>query len=75
MDEGAVEIDKILLMLSPVSISHEAIEVLSEISSLLIEPETIRVLDSNDPSVIQQYFADQLYQFCSEKMANKERSS
>jgi mannitol operon transcriptional antiterminator len=75
MDEGAVEIDKILLMLSPVSISHEAIEVLSEISSLLIEPETIRVLDSNDPSVIQQYFANQLYQFCSEKMANKERSS
>jgi mannitol operon transcriptional antiterminator len=72
MDEGTIEIDKILLMLSPVSVPHEAIEVLSEISALLIEPETIKILESNDQSLIQQYFVQKLYRFCSEKMNTKE---
>lgn len=73
MDEGTIAIDKILLMLSAVSIPREAVEVLSEISALLIEPETVRILDSNDPSLIRQYFVQQLYRFCSEKINNRER--
>ncbi|MRG28866.1 BglG family transcription antiterminator [Laceyella tengchongensis] len=72
MDEGTVEIDKILLLLSPVSIPNEAIAVLSEISALLIEPETNRVLESHDQSQIRQYFVQHLYRFCSEKMNIKE---
>ncbi|MFC7440474.1 BglG family transcription antiterminator [Laceyella putida] len=72
MDEGTVEIDKILLMLSPVSVPNEAVEVLSEISALLIEPETRRILESDDQSLIQRYFVQHLYRFCSQKMNNKE---
>ncbi|SEN65867.1 BglG family transcription antiterminator [Lihuaxuella thermophila] len=73
MDEGTVEIDKILLMLTPVSIPREAAEILSEISALFIEPETARILASDDPSDIRQYFIQHLYRFCSEKINHRER--
>lgn len=69
MAEGTVEIDQILLLLSPVSIPHEAVEILSEISALLIEPRTRSVIDTHNPASIQQYFVQHLYSYCSEKLA------
>lgn len=72
MDEGTIEIDKFLLMLSPVSAPKEAIEILSEISAKIIEPETGKILESNDPSRIQGYFTQTLVRFCFEKMNPEE---
>lgn len=74
MDEGTIEIDKILLMLSPASAPKEAIKILSEISALLIEPKTRRILETDDAAIIQQYFTQSLYRFCFEKMDDKEWS-
>lgn len=72
MDEGMVEIDKLLFMLSPVSISREAVEVLSEISALLMEPETVKLLETHDQDLIRQYFVEKLTPFSLKKINTRE---
>ncbi|WP_124726759.1 BglG family transcription antiterminator [Staphylospora marina] len=76
MDDGRVDIDKIVLMVCPASGPREVVELLSHISSLLIEPDTVHVLESEDESGIRKHFANRLYQFCTSDIhTGEERSS
>lgn len=67
MDNQEIVIDTILLLLGPVEMEKTAVEVLSEISSLLIEEETRQVLQSQEESRITDYLAWRLLLFCYRK--------
>lgn len=61
MDDQYVSVDKILLLLAPTHIKKEGLEVLSEISSLLIESEFIDVLNGKNHQQITSYCLTHLY--------------
>ncbi|WP_431800437.1 BglG family transcription antiterminator [Halobacillus andaensis] len=59
-----IEISTILLMLAPQSINKEGLEVLSFLSSLIVEePRAIETLQSKDKEAIVHYVSNQLHQF------------
>lgn len=64
MDDQEIKIRNLLLLLGPINISKEGLEVLSEISSLLIEEETVNILGTDDERLISVYFAEKLHDFC-----------
>jgi mannitol operon transcriptional antiterminator len=72
MENQPMEIKKVLLLLGPKEIEKEGLEVLSEISSLLLEEETIDVLHAEDKSMIQTYFAEKLHGFIDHKMKRRD---
>lgn len=63
MDETYINVDKILLLLAPASITKEGLEVLSEISSLLIEEEFVELLTLKDHQQISAFFVRHLYKY------------
>jgi mannitol operon transcriptional antiterminator len=63
MDETYIDVDKILLLLAPASINKEGLEVLSEISSLLIEEEFVEILALKDHQRITSFFVRHLYKY------------
>ncbi|WP_405080337.1 BglG family transcription antiterminator [Paenibacillus chitinolyticus] len=58
----------ILFMLAPREISKESLEILSEISGLLLSPELISLLQAGDKDPIKQFFSRELEQFLQLKM-------
>ncbi|MEW9670450.1 transcription antiterminator [Ammoniphilus sp. 3BR4] len=72
MNDQEMEVNHILMLLGPKIITKEGLEVLSEISSLLIEEETVDVLKSKNEDSISDYFSAKLQEFTQNKM--KERS-
>lgn len=67
MDEQEVQISCLLLLLGPRDMPKEGLEVLSEISSLLIEEEVIAALEEGDGQRCAACLAERLYHFCSKK--------
>jgi mannitol operon transcriptional antiterminator len=67
MDEQEVPIRILLLLLGPRDVPREGLEVLSEISSLLIEEEMIAALEAGDGQRIADYLAERLFRFCRKK--------
>jgi mannitol operon transcriptional antiterminator len=53
-------VKQILLMLGPVQLGKQSLEVLSEISAALLLPETIELLAAEDAESIKDYFSQQL---------------
>lgn len=68
MDEPETNLNHFLLMLAPQTLSKEVLEVLSEISAMLLDSEMIKVLESGDESKIRDYFTVHLNVFIKMKM-------
>ncbi|MCM3634017.1 BglG family transcription antiterminator [Paenibacillus camelliae] len=60
-------LEHFLLMLAPQSLPWEALEVLSEISALLLEEEMIELLGRGDEQDIRQYLTKKLHEFFNTK--------
>lgn len=67
MDEQEMSVRQILLLLGPKDIGREGLEVLSEVSSMLIEEEMQAVLETGEVQQIADYIAGRLYLFCLKK--------
>ncbi|MFC7063102.1 BglG family transcription antiterminator [Halobacillus seohaensis] len=75
MDQKDVEVSTILLMLAPTDIHNEGLEVLSFLSSLIVEdPNGIETLESQDEAAIIHYLSNQLHQFFSKRITIKEEN-
>lgn len=72
MDEKYINVDKILVLLAPANIKKEGLEVLSEISSLLIEEEFVEILASKDHQRITSFFVIHLYKYILAKIKKGE---
>lgn len=72
MDKKYLDVDRILLLLAPARISKEGLEVLSEVSSLLIEDELPPILESGNQQRIIAFFTTHLYKYVLAKI-KKER--
>ena len=71
MDQKEMEIKSILLMLSPQETSESSLEVLSYLSSLLIESEeSISLFQSDHQEEILAYLTTRFDQFFAEKLTN-----
>lgn len=71
MEQDEIVVETVLLMLAPEVIDSEAMEVLSFISSLLIDDkESIYVLESKQEQTIVHYISNQLNTFLKEKINN-----
>ncbi|WDV95186.1 BglG family transcription antiterminator [Brevibacillus parabrevis] len=67
MDEEEMSVDLLLLLLGPKEVPKEGLEVLSEVSSLLIEEEMQELLKTGEIQHIADYIAGKLYAFCLKK--------
>ncbi|WP_408007836.1 BglG family transcription antiterminator [Pseudalkalibacillus sp. A8] len=69
MDQIPMEVHTVLLMLAPVDIHREGLEVLSFLSSLIVESsESVKILQSKNVEKIDRYVANQLHRFLEEKL-------
>ncbi|WP_066159357.1 BglG family transcription antiterminator [Halalkalibacter krulwichiae] len=69
MDQSHIEVDSVLVMLSPTTVSNEALEVLSQISAVIIENEfSILRFESKDETKIASHLASKLDTFLYEKI-------
>ena len=68
MDGKSMPIDTILLLLAPEITYKEVLEVLSFLSTLLIQdPKSVAIFTSGDETKIKQYLSEQFYKFSQEK--------
>jgi mannitol operon transcriptional antiterminator len=65
---GDTEVRVILLMLAPRKLSKESLEVLSEISALLLNSELVRLLEERSELEIRGYLSSELLRFFENKM-------
>nr|WP_310942864.1 BglG family transcription antiterminator [Paenibacillus doosanensis] len=65
--EGPTEVRHILLMLGPRELAKESLEVLSEISALLLVPEMIGLLERGEPEEIKRFLSEELARFFIDK--------
>ncbi|TWI54679.1 BglG family transcription antiterminator [Halalkalibacter nanhaiisediminis] len=69
MDQTMMEVETILVLLSPENLPSAALEVLSQISSSIIENEqSISLIESQEERLISSYLASKLEQFFHEKV-------
>ncbi|MFC0215089.1 BglG family transcription antiterminator [Paenibacillus chartarius] len=61
--DGSGTIDQLLLMLAPRQLSKESLEILSEISSLLLNEALVSLLETGRPHRIRSYLAQALEEF------------
>lgn len=66
--EHPTQVRELLLMLGPRELSKEGLEVLSEISALLLMPDMIRMLESGTTEQIKQFISNELAGFFENKM-------
>ncbi|WP_332634030.1 BglG family transcription antiterminator [Halalkalibacter flavus] len=72
MDQSEMEVETVLLMLSPKELSTASLEVLSHISALIIENElSILRFESKDENKISSYLATKLENFFIEKTTKR----
>jgi mannitol operon transcriptional antiterminator len=69
MDQSEIQAESLLLLLSPKQLSSQGLEVLSFISSLIIENEqSIKIFESNNVHSLSSYLAAKFEQFFDEKI-------
>lgn len=66
--EGGTEVRVILLMLAPRKLSKESLEVLSEISALLLNSELVKLLEERTEPEIRRYLSSELLHFFENKI-------
>ncbi|MBT2288780.1 BglG family transcription antiterminator [Paenibacillus albidus] len=64
---GEAEVAVILLMLAPRKLSKESLEVLSEISALLLNAEMVQLLEERSEPEIRRYLSSELLRFFENK--------
>ena len=68
MDGASIEVYTLLMMLAPETIHQESLEVLSYLSSIIIQDqESISLFESGDEAAIRQFLSKQFHQFLQEK--------
>ncbi|WP_205137061.1 BglG family transcription antiterminator [Virgibacillus halotolerans] len=68
MDGASTKVDTLLIMLAPEAIHQEALEVLSYLSSVIIQDQTsITLFESGDEAMIKQFLSEEFHQFLQEK--------
>jgi len=68
MDQEEMQVHTILLMLAPGDFHEEGLEILSFISSLIVEEDDcITILQSKQEENMIHYISNQLYQFLRKK--------
>lgn len=72
MDNKFTNVDKLLVLLAPAAISREGLEILSEISSLLVEEEIIQVLAAKEAEGIRSFFLKKLYAYVVKKVKGRD---
>ncbi|MGG3988498.1 BglG family transcription antiterminator [Bacillus smithii] len=71
MDQSEIQAESFLLLLSPEQLPSEGLEVLSFISTVIIENEqSIKIFESNNVHSISSYLAAKFEQFLDEKIKN-----
>jgi mannitol operon transcriptional antiterminator len=68
MENKEIEVNNILMLLGPKEMTKEGLEVLSQISALLIDDDTVGILRSKDAKTMVDYFSEKLYEFCYTQM-------
>ncbi|MGG6310948.1 BglG family transcription antiterminator [Paenibacillus macerans] len=58
--DGDTEVSAILFMLAPRELPRESLEVLSEISAMLLKPELVELLETGERQAIRNYLAAEL---------------
>ncbi|AIQ51525.1 BglG family transcription antiterminator [Paenibacillus sp. FSL R7-0331] len=66
--EGNTEVRVILLMLAPRKLSKESLEVLSEISAMLLNSDLVKLLEERTEPEIRGYLSSELLHFFENKM-------
>lgn len=68
MENKDIKVNNILMLLGPKEMTKEGLEVLSQISALLIDDDTVGILQSKDAKAMMDYFSEKLYEFCYNQM-------
>jgi mannitol operon transcriptional antiterminator len=68
MENKDIKVNNILMLLGPKEMTKEGLEVLSQISALLIDDDTVGILRSKDEKAMMDYFSEKLYEFCYNQM-------
>ena len=71
MDYSMMTIHDVLLLLSPIQVRPEVMEVLSEISSFFIDRETVECFATHDEMQMRGHLEERLFAFCYNKMTRK----
>ncbi|MCR2807657.1 BglG family transcription antiterminator [Paenibacillus soyae] len=71
-EDGSAEVRQVLLMLAPQQLSRPMLEVLSEISALLLQQEFVELLEQGDSEVIKPYISQELESFIQSKWRGRE---
>jgi mannitol operon transcriptional antiterminator len=66
--ETMSEADQIFLMLAPAALNKQALEVLSEISAMLLLPEMIELLERGDTEIIRAFISRTMEAFIKTKL-------
>ncbi|NUU60540.1 BglG family transcription antiterminator [Paenibacillus agri] len=66
--DGETEVRVILLMLAPRKLSKESLEVLSEISAMLLNTELVKLLEERAEPEIRRYLSSELLRFFENKL-------
>jgi mannitol operon transcriptional antiterminator len=70
--DGTTEVRQILLMLAPKELGKQSLEVLSEISAMLLLPEMIRLLEAGDKETIKAFVSRELEAYIKTKLEWRE---
>ncbi|UOQ43818.1 BglG family transcription antiterminator [Halobacillus salinarum] len=71
MDGEMMPVNTIIVMLAPEDASKEALEVLSYLSSILVEdPASLEILESHEDESITRYISNQLHQFIKNNLSS-----
>ncbi|MCY9512118.1 BglG family transcription antiterminator [Paenibacillus larvae] len=68
MDQQRIGISRLMLLLSPVKVKEEKLEVLSFVSSLFVEREPVDIFSSGNQARLNAYLSGQLLEFCQKKL-------
>lgn len=69
----SAEVNTVVLMLGPAALARESLEVLSEISAMLLQPEVVELLGGGTEADIRQAMAGQLLSFFVNKIETGRR--
>ncbi|GGJ94792.1 transcriptional regulator MtlR [Lentibacillus kapialis] len=68
MDASVMEMNTLLLMLAPMDADPEVLETLSYLSSLMIEEESIQILESGERDRIEAYLSSRFFKWLTENI-------
>lgn len=68
MDQQRIGVSRLMLLLSPVKVKEEKLDILSFVSSLFVEREPVEIFSAGDQAKLNSYLSGQLLEFCQKKL-------